>query len=655
MSAASLVDSPPTLRQNAWLLLTLGLAVAPHLPRLPLWMSALVLLLGLWRWYLAITGGPLPPRLLLFAFAGAAVAGTALHYGTLFGPSGGVALFIVLVALKLLESRSVRDAVLLVFLGYFLVITLFLYDQSMSMAAYTAVPILGLTTLLAALAQGAGASGLGTPFRTAAALLLQAFPVMVILFLFFPRLPQPLWGVPQETAEGVSGLSDVLAPGDLSRLSLSDAVAFRVDFQAKVPPPSHLYWRGPVLTRFDGRTWSMSPSLASGAPPLEALDGGMTYTVTLEPHHRSWLFALELPGRGPEQSLLTPDYQLVAQAPVRSRIRYTVTSYLRHRAQPRLSGGEAERALALPAGGNPRARALALGWKRELGDASAIVQRALQFFRTEDFFYTLQPPRLGREPVDDFLFNTRRGYCEHYASSFVFLMRAAGVPARVVTGYQGGEFNPLGGYLIVRQADAHAWAEVWLESSGWLRVDPTAAVAPERVERGLASVATPGEPLSVLMRSGNNWARPIQLAWDSLTNGWNQWVLGYGGERQRELLSRIGVTHPDWRSMAVLLLVGIGAFTGMLAAGLLWRMGERRPAPAQRLYRRFCRRLARHGLARAPGEGPRDYANRIAAARPELAAQVQAICWLYIALRYGTESDPRQLKRLRALVGSFRL
>ncbi|MGN2391954.1 transglutaminase TgpA family protein [Pelomicrobium sp. G1] len=654
MSAASPLESRPTQRQSAWLLLTLGLAVAPHLPRLPLWMCAFVLMLGLWRWYLAFTGGPLPPRLLLFAFAAAGVAGTALHYGTLFGPSGGVALFIVLVALKLLESRTVRDAVLLAFLGYFLVITVFLYDQSIPMAVYAAAPVLSLTALLAAFAHGAGDPGLGTPFRTAAALLAQALPVMAILFLFFPRLPQPLWGVPHEAAEGVSGLSDTMAPGDLSRLSLSDAVAFRVDFQGEAPPPSRLYWRGPVLTRFDGRVWSMSLSSGPGPGALEPLDAGVTYTVTLEPHQRRWLFALDLLGRGPEKTLLTPDYQLVAQAPVRSRTRYTATSHLRYRAEPGFSGEAAERALELPSGGNPRARALALTWKRELGNPAAIVQRALQFFRAEGFFYTLRPPLLGAEPVDDFLFNTRRGFCEHYASSFVFLMRAAGVPARVVTGYQGGELNPLGGYLIVRQADAHAWAEVWLEPSGWTRVDPTAAVAPERVERGLALAAASGEPLPVLMRPGGGWLRQMRLAWDALANGWNQWVLGYGGERQRKLLSRIGFASPDWRSMAALLLAGTGALIGMLAAGLLWRMGERRPEPAQRLYRRFCRRLARRGLARRPGEGPRDYADRVAAARPELAAQVQAISQLYIALRYGAEGDPRQLKRLRILVGSFR-
>lgn len=643
-----------TLRQTHGLLLALALAVAPHVPRLPLWLSAFVVGVGLWRWYLALSGSPLPPRPLLYALTAVGVAGTALHFGTLVGRSGGVALLIVLVALKLLESRTKRDAALLVFLGYALVITEFLYDQSIPVAAYSVLPVAALTTALVGLAHASDAQELRAHLKIAVTLLLQSLPIAVMLFVFFPRIANPLWSVPQETATGVSGLSETLSPGDLSRLSLSDAVAFRVDFRGEAPPPSRMYWRGPVLWHFDGRTWSTPLSLKQRQTTLEPLDQGITYTVTLEPHHQRWLFALELPVTLPEKSILTWDHQLLATTPVRARLRYEVKSHLRYRAHRDASPWEIAAALQLPPTGNPRARALAEQWRQALADPRAVIQRALEYFRSEGFFYTLQPPLLSEEAIDDFLFNTRRGFCEHYASSFAFLMRAAGIPARVVTGYQGGELNPIGNYLIVRQADAHAWAEVWLADTGWMRVDPTAAVSPARIERGIASAAPAGEPLPLLMRAGDGWLRQMRLAWDAAANAWNLWVLGYTEQRQRDLLSRIGFNAPSWQSMAVALVFSTAVLIGALALAMWWRRPERRPDPVQRLYRRFCQRLARRGLPRRREEGPHDYAARVAAARPELAPQVESISRLYIALRYGDERDPRSLKRLRELVARFR-
>jgi transglutaminase-like putative cysteine protease len=642
------------LRPFYGLLVALGLALAPHALRLPWWLTTFAVGLALWRLYLTRAGRRLPSRWLLMVLIIVGVGATIAGYGTIFGRSGGVALLIVLMALKLLETTSRRDAVLLAQLGYFLVITQFLYDESIPVAAYLVLPILALTATLVALAREAAPPSPMQALRAAGALLAQALPVMLILFVFFPRLPSPLWAVPQDSASAVSGLSDSMSPGDLSRLSLSDAVAFRVDFHGEAPPAAQMYWRGPVLTHFDGRTWTAPFTGEYRRPELQALDAGIDYTVTLEPHQKRWLFALDLPATVPDKAVLASDYQLLARTPVNSRIRYDLRSHVRYRTELTEAAWERNRALRLPEGGNPRSRELAAQWRAQHGDAAGIVNAALARFRGESFFYTLQPPLLGENSIDEFLFNSRRGFCEHYSSSFVYLMRAAGVPARVVTGYQGGELNPIGNYLIVRQADAHAWAEVWIEGEGWVRVDPTAAVSPSRIQRGIASALPAGDPLPVMMRAQYDWLRQFRHTWDAAANAWNQWVLGFDERRQRDLLRRVGMATPSWQAMGAALLVGTGAVLLAFTATMLWRLRARPADPAQRAYARFCGRLARRGLARRAAEGPRDFARRVSAARPDLAAAVAAISRLYVELRYGGAHDPRALDRLKTLVAAFR-
>lgn len=636
------------------LLAALALALGPHTLRLPWWISAFAVTLGLWRLYLTRGHRRLPSRWTLMALTAAGIGAVILAYGTVFGRSGGVALLIVLMGLKLLETTSRRDAVLLAQLGYFVVITQFLWDQSIPVALYQVLPLTALTAALVALSRDGAAPTPLQALATAGALLAQSLPVMLILFVFFPRLPSPLWAVPQDSASAVSGLSDSMSPGDLSRLSLSDAVAFRVDFHGAAPPSTQMYWRGPVLVRFDGRAWSAPFTSEYRSAEFEALDDGVDYTVTLEPHQKRWLFALDLPATVPEKAVLGADFQLLAKAPVRNRLRYDMRSHVRYRTELKEADWELYRALRLPDEGNPRARELAARWRTELGDSRAIVRAALEHFRREQFFYTLQPPLLNEEPIDDFLFNTRRGFCEHFSSSFAFLMRAAGVPTRVVTGYQGGEFNPIGNYLIVRQADAHAWAEVWIEGEGWVRVDPTAAVSPSRIQRGIASAVPAGDPLPVLMRAEFDWLRQLRHGWDAAANAWNQWVLGFDERRQRDLLRRVGLSTPTWETMGAAMLVGTGLVLLGFTALMLWRLRQRRDDPVQRAYVRFCRRLARRGLARAPAEGPRDFSRRVAAARPDLAVAVAAITRLYTDLRYGRGGDAAALDRLKALVGAFR-
>jgi transglutaminase-like putative cysteine protease len=435
-----------------------------------------------------------------------------------------------------MELRTARDAMALIFLSCFILITNFLYSQSLPTALYM------LVTLMVIMASWVHLHAPGIAIkprlRVAAVLLLQAIPLTLILFILFPRVPGPLWGLPQD-AFARSGLDDTMSPGSVGRLALSDAVAFRVSYQGKPPPRSRMYWRGPVLWDFDGHNWTPGRATQGIAPQFSATGRATAYSVTLEPHNKRWLFALDMPDSISVPARLTDDFQLLNSEPVNERLRYEARSRLDYHANLQESPSQLQRALQLPPTLNPRARQLATSWRAD--DDQAVVRRALDYLNEQNFYYTLEPPTLGRNSTDDFLFITRRGFCEHYASAFVFLMRAAGIPARVVTGYQGGEYNAYGNYHIVRQSDAHAWAEVWLTGQGWVRIDPTAAIAPERVERGLSAALTDNTALPFMSRNPPLWLRDLRLNWDALANQWNQRVLGYDSERQFAFLSRFGM------------------------------------------------------------------------------------------------------------------
>jgi transglutaminase-like putative cysteine protease len=356
-----------------------------------------------------------------------------------------------------------------------------------------------------------------------------------------------------------------------------------------------------------------------------------------------------MPIRLPANARLTSEYLPIFFAPVRSRVRYEVRSATQFQVRSGAEPADLTASLKLPPAVNPRARALAREWRSSLPDELAILRRAIEFYRGSRFEYTLDPPRLGANSVDEFLFGTRQGFCEHFASSFVFLMRAAGVPARVVTGYQGGDVNPVDGYMVVRQADAHAWAEVWLAGNGWTRVDPTAAAVPVRVELGITAAAPAGAPL--LMRGGLGWLKGLRNDWDALTNQWNQWVLGYNTDRQLEMLARLGMKQPSWETMTFMLFWSVG---GVLLLVALWLLrGLRREDAVQRAWLRFCGKLERRGLARARSEGPLDYANRVSLRLPSSESAVRAIASLYVELRYGPALDGGSLARLKSLVRDF--
>jgi transglutaminase-like putative cysteine protease len=637
------------------LLLSILMVIAPHADHLPLWVSGLCAGLLLWRSYLAYSGKPLPKRWLLMLITFAGTGGIVLTFHTLFGREAGVTLLMMLATLKLMELRKARDAMVLIYLACFIIITNFFYSQSIPTALYLLATLIVIVTTWVHLQ--AQRIALKPRLRIAAVLLLQALPLTLILFILFPRVQGPLWGLPQD-AYASSGLDDKMSPGSLSRLSLSEAVAFRVIYNDKIPRRDQMYWRGPVLWDFDGRTWTPGRTVLTVAPKFTELDQQINYIVTLEPHNKTWLFALDVPDKLSVAATLTYDFQVLNKEPVNARMRYAARSNLVYHANLEEAVRQIQRALQLPRQFNPRARQLAGQWRVDLGRAGSkddadIVRTALAYFNKQGFVYTLEPPLLGADSVDDFLFTTRQGFCEHYASAFVFLMRAANVPARVVTGYLGGEFNDVGNYYIVRQSDAHAWAEVWLAQQGWVRVDPTAAIAPDRVERGLSAAVSDNAILPFMERNPPQWMQNLRLNLDTLANQWNQWVLGYDTERQFAFLTRLGMESITWQKIALNMLAGIGLVITLFALFMLRHLYTRQPDKVQAAWLKLCRKLAQAGLPRAAHEGAQDYAARIAMARPELGVAIQDIAARYSELRYGNLNDEHAqgefLQRARAL------
>jgi transglutaminase-like putative cysteine protease len=653
-------EAPLTGQAQRWMLASLLFVVLPHAVRLPWWISMFAFGMGSAHILLLRHPGWKVPRLLVFAATLAGAAGVFLKYGTLLGRNAGVALLVVMLTLKLLELRRSRDVLLIIFLNYFLVITNFLFTQTPIMALYMMAAAVVNTAALGVATQARAARPVIVELRFAAVLLTQALPVMLALFVFFPRISGPIWGLPKDAYSGVTGLSDSMSPGAISQLAQSEAPAFRVKFSGSAPPPQQRYWRGPVLWHTDGRTWStgrMAALLQLVANPVMQIEGEVVHqSITLEGQSTRWLVGLDVPVEVSVPAINTAGFQWLSKRTLRERTRYEVVSYLRFRTgylDPQLR----EAALQLPDALSTRIRMLARSWRDNARTDRDVARLALEYFHNEPFVYTLTPPQLGVNPLDEFLFSTRRGFCEHYAAAFVILMRSAGIPARVVTGYQGGEYNPVGNYWLIRQADAHAWAEIWLSDTGWERVDPTAAVAPERIEHALDLGTLPsGAP--VRFQTGEDslfflgWSR-LRYSLDAINNSWGQWVLSYGPTLQREVLTAIGFSQPSWQNMTLMLMLIVSALLLGIAGWLLIK----KPVPADpvlRAYRKFCARIARLGIRRRPGEGPQDFSRRIVTARPELEQQVNRITEVFILLRYGRSSDPtRRLAQLQRLVRRF--
>lgn len=634
------------------------LTFLPHAPYLPAWASAGFLALFGWRLTLTLTGRPLPPDLLRWLAAIVGAAAVFWQFGTLLGREPGVCSLVLLLGLKLLELRARRDLFVVIFLGFFLLLTSFFESQSVPSAIAVLVAVAGLLTAMLTMQSGTREPSIPARLRTVGLLMLQALPVAALLFVLFPRVPGPLWRMPVDANRAVTGLSDSMSPGQIASLAESDAVAFRVRFDTDPAAGAQLYWRGPVLGHYDGRTWRPSTrrSNVPGAPSVDGAPGSeLRYAVTLEPSGQPWLLALEAPTEVIEApaggAARTLEGVLVQRDRINQRLRYVLTSRTDYRLGLDESPSNLRPYLLLPPGFNPKSVALARTWREESPDDATRIARVLRHIRTEPFRYTLEPPLLGRDAVDEFLFGSRAGFCEHYASAFVVLARAMGIPARVVTGYLGGERNPVDGFWTIRQADAHAWAEVWRPDQGWQRIDPTAAIDPSRIGSDARALRPPIR--------GDAWQpglfERLRFNLDALGNAWNQWVLLYDEDRQRQLIGWLGFGDVDWKSLAGLLAGTLALVVAVLA--LL--MFGRRPAldPAVRCYAGFCRRLARRVPARRPHETPSELLARITPALDATAARKAAeIVSLYNAIRYGPETGSRRerVRHFRRLVDEFR-
>jgi len=639
-------------RRLSWTIAALVAALVPHVAHLRIWVTGLVLAICAWRLLAERRGWRLPGAVLRTVIALGATAGVIASYSTITGLDGGTALLALMAALKLLETRAPRDHVVLIFIGWFLCLSAFLYAQDILTVACV-VPTVWL--LAAALLEVArrGQGPAPAPFRASGAMLLKALPLALVLFLFFPRIAGSFWGAPS-SERALTGLTDEMSPGDISDLALNDTVAFRVRFKGPLPPPSQRYWRGPVLNEFDGYTWSRGDNQFYSRPRVSYLGLPVDYTVTLEPTGQRMLFALDMVEQWPAvMAQQTWDYQLRTRSPVNSVLQYDARSYPRYQAGAQLSPALRHLHLQLAAGRNPRTIQLARSMRAAAGSDREFTRSVLAMFRDQEFYYTLTPPGLERDSVDDFLFNTRQGFCGHFASAFTMMMRAAGIPARVVGGYQGGDWNPIGGYLILRQSHAHAWSEVWLPESGWTRIDPTAAVAPERIERGLEATLSGDELLEGGLGRDSLLLWRAGMVWDNVNARWNDWVVQFNRLQQEQLLRKFGVDDPDWQDLALVLGVGLAVMLALLSGWLAWEFRPRRADPATENYRRFARRLARRGVERAPHEAPRDFAMRVRRLRPDLGSAASAITELYLKLRYMPAHSSRDLILLRGLVRRF--
>jgi len=624
----TLAALPREARDTLFLLVVIAWVIAPQAAHLPLWTSALAATLLLWRGALAWRGRPLPGRWVLLALLALAVGATLATHRTILGRDAGVTLIVVLLTLKTLEMRARRDALVIFFLGFFTLLSNFFFSQSLLTAAAMLVALLGLLTALVNAHLPVGRPPLAQSLRTAGTMALLGAPLMLALFVLFPRMA-PLWGLPSDTLSGRSGLSGSMRVGSIAALALDDSVALRVLFDTPehaAPPPSELYFRGPVLSQFDGREWQASAWRGSAAwsgrmdvpAHLQVQGKPVRYAITLEPHQRPWLMVLDAAPDPPDiaagmGATMTPDLQWLATRPITDVVRYTTTSYPQFRHGPMQATPQLRALADLPPGTNPRTLALAQQLRASpavaSGGTQALIDAALVRLRTGGYQYTLEPGVYGEHTADEFWFDRKAGFCEHIASAFVVLMRAAGVPARIVTGYQGGERNGVDGYWTVRQSDAHAWAEVWIQERGWVRVDPTGAVAPGRIgqfQRLQAPRSAFGNAVGAVLSP--DLAQRLRAVWEAVNNGWNQWVLNYTQSRQLDLLKALGFASPSWQDLARILagLVGTVALAG--AAWTLWERSQH--DPWLRLLGQARQRLARAGLPLPENMPPRTMAAR---------------------------------------------
>ncbi len=624
-----------------------------------------------WRGWLAFKTRPLPGKWWLLGLLAITITATLLSYRTLLGRDAGVTMLVVLLSLKTLELRARRDAFVVFFLGFFCMLANFFYSQSLLTAFSMMLGLLGLLTVLVNAHMPVGKPPLLQAAKTAGWMALLGAPIMIVLFLLFPRLA-PLWGMPSDTMTGRSGLSASMKVGTIASLALDESVAMRIKFEGEPPPQRDLYFRGPVLSAFDGIEWrtprfefssryGVTSSLVVSGPPIN-------YEVTMEPTSRPWLFVMEAVAQKPVlpagyESFMQANLQWLANRPVSDLLRYRVQSYTSFTHGPTRPVLGLREFVDLPPGYNPRTLALASQMRADPRYAGAsselLVQAVMDRLRTGGYTYTLEPGVYGQNTADEFWFDRKEGFCEHIASSFVILMRALDIPARIVTGYQGGEQNSVDGFWVVRQADAHAWTEVWLEGRGWVRVDPTSAVSPGRTGAFQRLAAPQGVVAQALGGLSPSALANLRATWEAINNGWNQWVLNYTQGKQLNLLKGMGFESPSWADLSYV-LIGIVVLASLL--GVAWTFWERtQHDPWLRLLDKARKQLALAGIKSTPASSPRQLAMAVMARSPSQGTNdVNAVAlhnWLMqLELqRYARDAgkDNSQKEQLRQLQQQF--
>ncbi|RYX90370.1 MAG: DUF3488 domain-containing protein [Comamonadaceae bacterium] len=620
--SATLASLPRDGRDTLFLLIVIAWVLMPQIGNLPWWCSVFAAGALGWRGWLAFGSKPLPRKLWLRVALAATIGATLVSHGTLLGRDAGVTLVAVLLALKTLELRAKRDAFVVFFLGFFSMLTNFFYSQSLLIAVSMLVGLLGLLTVLVNAHMPAGKPALREAAKTAGWMALLGAPIMLVLFLLFPRMA-PLWGVPSDGMAGRSGLSNTMEIGNIASLALDDSIAMRIRFEGEAPPQRDLYFRGPVLTSFDGREWRPQRQFYASRyalkPDLEVTGTPVRYEVTMEPNRRPWLFVMEAATQPPVvpgyEASMSADLQWMVNRPIADLVRYKVESYPDFRHGPVQDVAGLMEARELPPGFNPRTLALAMEIRRDpryaAANAETLVGVVMERLRTGGFTYTLEPGIYGQHTADEFWFDRKEGFCEHIASAFVVLMRALDIPARIVTGYQGGALNSVGGYWTVRQSDAHAWAEVWQAGRGWIRVDPTSAVSPGRTGSFQRLAAPQGVIAETFGNLNPSLAANLRATWEAINNGWNQWVLNYSQGRQFDLLQKLGFKSPSWEDLSYVL---IGLVVVVSLFGVAWAWWERsQHDPWLRLLSRARQELARRGIASGESASPRQLAREVLA------------------------------------------
>ncbi|MDH5612660.1 MAG: DUF3488 and transglutaminase-like domain-containing protein [Gammaproteobacteria bacterium] len=636
-------------------LIGIHLVALPIYSRLPPYVLLLIASFTIWT-LLIITGRTRQPvafiRILL---AGAVVVSLLVSYGTILGQEPGTSMLLMLSFLKLFEMKSKRDVLLVIFLGYFLVATNFFHTQSPWIAAYVFVVVIYLTSLLIIFSDRLSSTNFKTRIKISLRMVVQSIPLMLILFVLFPRIQGPLWGIPDDAKSAITGVGDEMSPGSINNLISSGAVAFRVMFKDEPPEQKDLYWRGLVLSHYDGRTWRRDDAPEDLRPEIEYVTADaklIEYAVMLEPHGRKWLYSLENLVASPYT--VTRELQAITEKEINNLFSYSMISNLQA-TNKALNAQEIKKNLLLPQGLNEKSIALAKKLRMAAGNNVTYTNSVLNYFKTNPFFYTLSPPLLGENAIDDFIFNSRQGFCEHYSGAFVYLMRAAGVPARVVIGYQGGTLNPLDDYMIVRQSDAHAWAEIWLDDRGWTRVDPTAAVSPSRIDYGITNAGLEESRLPFFLVSNSQLLFQLRYTIDSLNHSWNKWVIGFNDKKQRELFEMLGIKDIDKATLFSWMVVAMTLSGGLV---FLWvfKQGETKSKRdvASYYYGVFCRKLEKAGLIKLPSESADEFLARVVQIFPASKVKASSITHYYQCLRYGSDDSDKHKKRLIDAVKRFR-